>query len=73
VIDQRSPGGAKIYFLRRIPRDPFAESPLLDNAQTWRTRAHASPPEDPRPGDDVFDVASASSQVGLNGMPYRQW
>jgi len=65
VEDQKSPKKERIYFLRRLPADPFGEA--------WGRRAYASPPEDPRPGEDVFDVYSLSEAMGLNGKPYRQW
>lgn len=65
VEDQRSPKKERIYFLRRLPPDPFGES--------WGKRAYASAPEDPKEGDDVFDVYSLSSATGLNGRPYREW
>jgi general secretion pathway protein G len=64
-----------IYFLRRLPRDPFAPEELTDRpaAATWDTRAYSSPPDDPAPGKDVFDVFSKSKKMGLNGIPYNKW
>jgi general secretion pathway protein G len=73
VEDQKHPKKARIYFLRRIPRDPFATDPELTAAQTWGKRSYASPPDDPKEGDDVFDVFSLSPYVGINGRPYREW
>ncbi len=73
VEDEKSPTKQKIYFLRRIPRNPLVDDPQLSNAATWGKRSYASPPEEPKAGDDVFDVYPTGGGVGLNGIAYRDW
>jgi general secretion pathway protein G len=73
VPDPRSPSGAlRHYLLRRLPRDPFAD-PALPPSETWALRSYESPPEEPQPGRDVFDVASRSNTVALDGTRVSQW
>lgn len=73
VEDAKTPDRRKIYFMRRIPRDPMAGPAETKAALTWGRRSYRSPPDNPQEGSDVFDVYSLSSGVGLNGVPYREW
>lgn len=72
VGDLRDPRHKKIYFLRRLPRDPFADANLAAE-DTWGKRSYASPPNDPQEGDDVFDVYPLNAKIALNGTSYREW
>ncbi|WP_377702059.1 type II secretion system protein [Pseudoduganella sp. UC29_71] len=73
VPDQRSPRKQNIYFLRRLPRDPFAPASVSSAAATWNKRAYNSPPDNPTEGEDVFDISSRSDKLGLNGIPLKTW
>jgi general secretion pathway protein G len=73
VQDAKSPGKTQIYFLRRLPRDPFHADRTTPAERTWGVRSYDSPPDSPRSGKDVFDVYSLSEGKGINGIPYRQW
>ncbi len=73
VEDARDPKKSKIYFLRRIPRNPLHSDAAVPAAETWGIRSYASPPDDPQEGVDVYDIYPQSKKIGLNGVPYRQW
>jgi general secretion pathway protein G len=73
VEDASRPDKAKMYFMRKLPRDPFFPDGTAAPEDTWGLRSYASPPENPQPGDDVYDVYSLSTGKGLNGVPYHDW
>ena len=76
VPDARDPHGRKLYFLRRLPRDPFEETQPSGNdaaGHGWGLRSFASEPDNPQEGAEVYDVYSRSTRIGLNGVPYRLW
>lgn len=76
VTDQRDIKGGKLYFLRRIPRDPMRENANSADGeaeQDWALRSYASPPGMPQAGVDVFDIASRNKTISLSGIPYSEW
>jgi len=66
VEEKSNPEKTKIYFLRRIPKDPLG-------GEEWGLRSYASPADEPRDGRDVYDVYSRSEEIGLNKLPYKEW
>ncbi len=73
VVNQKSPNSEKLFFLRRVPRNPLVDDASLPAEKTWALRAYASEPDSPSAGADVFDVMAAVDGSGLNGVPYRDW
>jgi len=74
IKDAKDPKGGLLLFLRSVPRDPFFSGDAATPAEeTWDLRAYGSPKDDPRPGDDVYDVSSKSQRIGLNGIAYKDW
>ena len=73
VDDAKDPNKAKIYFMRHLPRDPFYPDSAAPPTETWGLRSYKSPPGNPQPGDDVYDVYTLAKGAGLNGVPYREW
>ncbi|MES1988207.1 MAG: type II secretion system protein [Pseudomonadota bacterium] len=80
VEDITDPQKKKLRFLRRLPADPMypknqhlSSNDEINPADTWGKRSYISDAENPREGDDVYDIYSLSSDVGLNGVSYAQW
>lgn len=73
VEDAKDPKKAKMYFLRRIPHNPFDRGQGTNPADTWGKRSYASEAAEPQEGEDVYDVYVNSDTLGLNGVPYRKW
>lgn len=74
ATDANAPNASsRIVFLRRLPRDPFSSDPQVPAAETWNVRSYASRPDDPQPGEDVFDVSTKSTRIALDGTPYASW
>lgn len=71
VRDVRSAKGSKFYFLRRLPRDPLVAAKR--NQDGWGLRSYDSSAQNPREGEDVFDVYSLARGKGLNGIAYAEW
>lgn len=70
--DRKHVEARPIFFLRRIPRDPFAD-PALRPEESWGLRSYLSPYDAPRAGADIYDVHSRSTGIGINGIAYREW
>lgn len=66
-------GGKRHYYLRRIPRDPFADQ-SLPPAEQWQLRGYRDPPDTQSwGGKDVYDVKSRSRGKALDGSRYAEW
>ena len=65
--------GNKRKYLRRIPRDPFAD-PARAPAEHWVVRGYQDATDTiVWGGRDVYDVRSASEGSALDGSRYKDW
>ena len=65
--------GNKRKYLRRIPRDPFAD-PARAPAEHWVVRGYQDATDTiVWGGRDVYDVRSASEASALDGSRYKDW
>jgi general secretion pathway protein G len=73
IDNAKSTETAKVYFLRRIPRDPLYPDHSIASEKTWGLRSYASSHTEPQEGKDVFDVYSTAQGNALDGSSYRDW
>lgn len=67
-------GGGKRRYLRRIPRDPMAESATAAPASQWLLRGYQDAPDALSwGGRDVYDIRSAAPAQAIDGTYYRDW
>jgi general secretion pathway protein G len=65
--------GNKRRYLRRIPRDPFAD-PARAPAEQWVLRSYQDNSDALTwGGRDVYDIRSASEGTALDGTRHRDW
>ncbi len=73
VENIQDPKKRKIFFMRNIPRDPFATDTTATAEETWGKRSYSSAFDKPEEGEDVYDVYSLSHEVGINQQAYSEW
>lgn len=67
-------GGEKRRYLRRVPRDPMADSPTAPPASQWVLRGYQDASDALSwSGRDVYDLRSASPTQAIDGTYYRDW
>jgi general secretion pathway protein G len=65
--------GNKRKYLRRVPRDPFAD-PARPPAEQWVLRGYQDAADSiVWGGRDIYDVRSSSDNTALDGTKYKEW
>ncbi|HUR22028.1 MAG TPA: type II secretion system protein [Vicinamibacterales bacterium] len=68
VTKNNDASGTKIKFMRRIPIDP------MTGEAEWGMRSYQDRPDSSAwGGQNVYDVYSKSTGVGLDGTKYKDW
>lgn len=72
-IESSDAKGKKRRYLRRIPRDPFAEQDK-SSQDDWKIRGYQDDVDSTvwKRGD-VYDVSSLSDRTALDGTRYKDW
>lgn len=72
-VDRGTLDGGQIHYLRRVPRNPFADQRQPATAQ-WRLRSYRDHPGSAQwGGEDVYDVLVPQKLEALDGSCYCDW
>jgi len=72
-VDLGQAKGGKRKYLRRVPRDPFADSSRPPEDQ-WVLRGYQDEPDSITWGaKDVYDVRTAAEGEAIDGSRYKDW
>ena len=72
-VDTGDAKGNRKRYLRRIPRDPFADAARA-SAEQWVVRGYQDSSDSITwGGRDVYDIRTASERTALDGSRYREW
>jgi general secretion pathway protein G len=72
-VPATSVNGGDLYYLRRIPIDPFALTGEFERPQ-WVLRSYKDTPDSSNwGGQDVYDIRTASDKVAIDGTYYNAW
>lgn len=72
-VDEGRADGRKRKYLRRVPRDPFA-NPNVPSEERWVLRSYQDEPGTIGwGGQDVYDVHSVSEKTAIDGSVYEDW
>jgi len=72
VPNAKSPSGAKLYFLRRVPHDPFLNNPAGSGETTWACGASTAR-RMRRARERILRRLLTNGGTGLNGVLYKEW
>lgn len=72
-VDSGTMEGGRRYYLRRIPRNPFADQ-NLETTSHWQLRSYRDEPDTLAwGGEDVYDVWPATQGTALDGSCRCDW
>lgn len=73
-VDLATAGGKHKYYLRRIPRNPFADDATAPPAEQWQLRSYRDEPDATLwGGEDVYDVRAKTDKKAIDGTQLHNW